>query len=185
MDSIRFDTLTKALTSRGGRRTVLRRIAGGAGVALAAAAEPRAGRAARGRCPTGQRRCPGSRGACVDLQTDPKHCRRCGNDCSSCLLVRGRVLRRCLRPLLRCGADLLSRQLPRQSLHRSREPRGLWRRQPGPCLRGRRDLLRRQWRLLRRWGLLRRIPAGLGVRGRRQRHSEFRLWPAPASVAEG
>jgi hypothetical protein len=84
MDSIRFDTLTKALTSRGGRRTVLRRIAGGAGVALAAAAEPRAGRAARGRCPTGQRRCPGSRGACVDLQTDPKHCGRCGNDCSSC-----------------------------------------------------------------------------------------------------
>jgi hypothetical protein len=48
MDSIRFDTLTKALTSRGGRRTVLRRIAGGAGVALAAAAEPRAGRASRG-----------------------------------------------------------------------------------------------------------------------------------------
>jgi hypothetical protein len=48
MDSIRFDTLTKALTSRGGRRTVLRRIAGGAGVALTGAPRPIMGRVARG-----------------------------------------------------------------------------------------------------------------------------------------
>jgi hypothetical protein len=83
MDSIRFDTLTKALTSRGGRRTVLRRIAGGAGLALAGAPRPIMGRSDRGRCAPGQRRCPGSRGACVDLQTDPKNCGACRNVCSS------------------------------------------------------------------------------------------------------
>jgi hypothetical protein len=33
-------------------------------------------------CPTGQTTCPADRTACVDLQTDPFNCGRCGNPCS-------------------------------------------------------------------------------------------------------
>jgi hypothetical protein len=84
MEGTRFDTITKALTLRRGRRAVLRRIAGGTVLALVGATQPALSRATSRRCPAGQRRCPGSRGACVDLQTDPKNCGACGNDCSTC-----------------------------------------------------------------------------------------------------
>ena len=84
MDGIRFDATTKLLATRAGRRMVLRRMAGTFGVSLVGPAQSAIARPTRGACPPGQRRCPGSRGACVDLQTDPKNCGRCGNDCSSC-----------------------------------------------------------------------------------------------------
>jgi hypothetical protein len=84
MDAVRFDGIAKLLASRSGRRAMLRHIAGAAGVAVAGPARSGVAQTARGRCPRGTRRCPGSRGACVDLQTDPKNCGACGNDCSSC-----------------------------------------------------------------------------------------------------
>ena len=84
MDAVRFDSITKLFASRYGRRAMLRRMAGAAGIALTGTAQVEAAKPTHGHCPTGTRRCPGSRGACVDLQTDPKNCGACGNDCASC-----------------------------------------------------------------------------------------------------
>ena len=84
MDAERFDGLVRGFGQTRSRRAVLRRIAGVAGVALTGTAQAGAAKPTRGHCPTGTRRCPGSRGACVDLQTDPKNCGGCSNDCSTC-----------------------------------------------------------------------------------------------------
>ena len=53
-------------------------------MALMGPARSATARPTRGPCPPGSRRCPGSRGACVDMQTDPNNCGACGNDCSRC-----------------------------------------------------------------------------------------------------
>ncbi len=84
MDAPSFDSLTKLLATRAGRRAVLRRMTGAVGIALTGPARSATARPTRGPCPPGSRRCPGSRGECADLQTDPTNCGACGNDCSRC-----------------------------------------------------------------------------------------------------
>jgi hypothetical protein len=88
MDAARFDSLAKTFTAALTRRRALTGLIGAGFSALLrvphGAAKPKDKDKPCKKdkhCTAGQRCCAG---ACVDLQTDPKNCGRCGNDCSTC-----------------------------------------------------------------------------------------------------
>jgi hypothetical protein len=80
MDAGRFDRLAAAAGSETmSRRAVLGGIVGGAFGLLVGADAPARGKAGKKRCKGNQTRC---NGACVNTDTDRKHCGRCGLECA-------------------------------------------------------------------------------------------------------
>src|SRR5438034_5619384 len=74
-----FDALATELAGGLSRRQALARLAGGVCASLLASLglEPASGGPSKG-CPSGQVSCAGS---CVNLQTDPNNCGKCGQVC--------------------------------------------------------------------------------------------------------
>jgi len=93
MDDACFDAFARSLQSVRSRRSTLgliAAIAARASLPTAAAARSAGGH----RCPSGQRRCKASKRdhACVDLQTDPLNCGKCGWRCergTPCVCCQG------------------------------------------------------------------------------------------------
>src|SRR5947207_2385184 len=85
-----FDALARRLaTTRSSRRTLVRRLAGGAALAVGTTAlgglPTVAALGTVGTCPAGQTYCGKNASAtgCIDTTTNPRHCGACNNQCGS------------------------------------------------------------------------------------------------------